>query len=85
MELEWNLTSEQLPKRDESARYSQVPCLCYKRYDWERGDSKGHYYECQILVFNHEHNCWDDASGDDYDCDIERVKYWMYLPKMPKA
>ena len=25
-----------------------------------------------------------DESGDDYECDVEDVEYWMPLPKEPK-
>ena len=82
--MEWKLTTEELPKRNDEKAYSQVWCLVSKRYDWKRGDNEGHYYQTQILVFNHEHECWDQEDGDDYDCDINQVKYWMYLPEPPK-
>lgn len=81
--MEWKLTEEELPKRQENKNYSQVPCLVSKRYDWNRGERKGYYYKVQILVFNHKHKCWDDEDGDDYDCDIERVSHWDYLPEPP--
>ena len=68
----WIKTSEELPKRKEGVRYSQVPCLVYYRRNIE------------ILYFNHEHNCWDDSDGDDYKCDIEDIEYWMPLPNPPQ-
>ena len=51
--------------------------------NWKRGDKEGYYYQTQILVFNHEHECWDGEDGDDYDCDINQVRHWAYLPAPP--
>ena len=79
----WIKTSERLPEKDESKRFSTVPCLVYKRYDWKRGENSGHYYKTEILTFNHEHECWDGEDGDDHDCEIERVSHWMPLPSDP--
>lgn len=70
-EMNWIKTSEQLPARKENARYSQVPCIIVK----DR--------QIQILVFNHEHFCWDDEDGDDHNCDIAEVSHWMPLPELP--
>lgn len=82
--MNWIKTSEHLPPRDETKGYSQVPCLVNKRYDWERNGKKGSYYQIQILLFNHEHEVWDQEDGDDFDCEIERVTHWMPLPERPK-
>ncbi len=68
----WIKTSEQLPAQLENKSYSQVWCLVfYKR-------------NVCILVFNHEHKCWDAEDGDDYECDIYDVEFWMPLPQKPK-
>ena len=32
-------------------------------------------------VYNTRYNCWDDAEGDDYDCDVDENDIWMRLPK----
>ena len=81
--MDWIETAKELPKRQEGVRYSQVPCIVNKRIDWERGENKGSSYNVQILVFNHEHECWDGEDGDDYDCDISQVSHWMPLPVSP--
>lgn len=70
--MNWIKTSEKQPDRMPNVKYSTVRCLT-----WYNG-------EVCILWFNHEHECWDDESGDDYECDIESVKYWMPLPEKPK-
>lgn len=71
--MRWFKTSEVLPERDPNKRYSQVPCLVVK---------KGRRHS-EVLMFNHEHECWDDADGDDTNCLIEDVEYWMPLPEPP--
>ncbi len=71
--MNWVKTSERLPDRVPGASYSQVPCLVW--------DTK--FKEVRILVFNHDHECWDDEDGDDYECDIERCSHWMPLPQGP--
>ena len=63
----WRNPNKELPGRIENVSYSQVPCLV--KY---RGD-------IQILCFNHEHECWDDESGDDYKCEITNVEAWKPL------
>jgi len=68
----WIPCKERLPERQENTRYSQVPCLVFKNN------------QVFMLVFNHEHECWDDESGDDYYCDIYDVSHWMPLPEPPK-
>lgn len=57
--------------------------LVNKKYEWQRHETKGVYYEIQILTFNSFHECWDDESGDDYYCDIDRVTHFMKLPEQP--
>jgi hypothetical protein len=70
--MQWVSVTERRPKRDPNARYSEVPCLvCHKG-------------EIKILVFNHEHMCWDDADGDDFYCKTMEVSHWMELPPPPQ-
>jgi hypothetical protein len=70
--MQWISVKERLPERDPNARYSEVPCLvCHKG-------------EIKILVFNHEHMCWDDADGDDFYCKTMEVSHWMELPPPPQ-
>lgn len=81
--MNWVLTSERIPERKQGTTYSQVPCLAVKVLTNNR---TGEMYlgDVQILVFNHEHDCWDGEDGDDYDCDINDVYAWMPLPEKPK-
>lgn len=38
-------------------------------------------YEVTIRTFNKTYNCWDDESGDDYDCDLDEFNWWLPLPE----
>jgi len=38
----------------------------------------------EILTFNKFYNNWDDADGDDFECDFEKVSHWMPLPNLPQ-
>lgn len=69
----WISVKEKLPERVSGRTYSQVPCIVY------------HDREIRILVFNHEHMCWDQEDGDDHCCNIEDVSHWMPLPDTPEA
>ena len=69
--MEWNKCPEKLPERDKEANYSQVPCIVI------------HDNEIRILVYNHEHMCWDRDDGDDYYCNIADVTHWMHVPAPP--
>lgn len=80
---EWISIKDGLPPREENGHYSQVPCLVNKRYQYVRNGKEGFYYQIQILIFNHAHECWDNEDGDDYNCDIENVTHWMPLPPPP--
>ena len=81
--MEWIKTSDRLPERSQES-YSQVSCLVNKRYKFMRnGEFIKYTYNVEILVFNHEHECWDNEDGDDYNCDIEQVTHWMAFPKSP--
>ena len=70
--MNWIKTSEQRPEKKPRLKYSDPKVLV-----WSEG-------EVMMLCFNHDHECWDDESGDDYYCDIEDVEYWMPLPEEPK-
>ena len=60
-----------LPERVAGRSYSCVPCLVvYHDY-------------VQILVYNHEHECWDDETGDDFKCKPMEVQWWRPLPSPP--
>lgn len=65
----WVRPEAGLPARDVGSRYSQVPCLVLRNG------------QVEILQYNHQHECWDDADGDDYVCDTNDVECWKYVPK----
>ncbi len=60
-----------LPKRKGDGSYEQQDCLVV--------------YKGQVnhLVWNCEHEVWDDMHGDDYFCDSLEPTYWMPLPTPP--
>jgi hypothetical protein len=35
--------------------------------------------QIKLLVYNKNHGCWDDHSGDDYYCDIDRISHWRKI------
>lgn len=69
---QWISTKERLPTRfDNSNDYCQIDCLVVQR-------------DCiKHLVWNCEHNCWDDDSGDDWYCEPMAVEYWQPFPELP--
>jgi len=69
----WIKTSEKQPDKKENVRVSQVPCLAFYKN------------EIRVLYFNHTHECWDNEDGDDFECRIEDVEYWMLLPEKPNT
>jgi len=69
----WSKPSEKLPERVPNVRYSQVPCIVIR------------HNHPEMLVFNHEHNCWDDASGDDFAYAINDVDLWTAVPNWMDA
>lgn len=64
MGMNWRKFPELPPK---IGNEDNVPCLCIRkgRRNFEQ------------LVWSHHHQCWDDADGDDYNCDPEAVEYWF--------
>ncbi len=72
MENNWISTTERLPEKPGKRNYEHVACLVTRGYGTE------------ILMWNCEHECWDDASGDDYECDPLTVTHWQPLPQPPK-
>lgn len=70
--MNWIPTTQQKhPEKPGLKRYEQIPCLVVKGG------------QIQILQWNCEHLVWDDASGDDYYCDVEDVSHWMPLSDLP--
>lgn len=39
---------------------------------------RGDYWE--PAVYNEEHECWDDADGDDYLCELDDVVKFLQIP-----
>jgi hypothetical protein len=61
-------TRDRLPEKPGLKSYEQIPCLIFVDGDWE------------ISVWNCEHLCWDDASGDDFRYHPNKPDLWLPLP-----
>ena len=64
-ELKWLNYPEHKPKNDERV------LIIRKGY--------GNYWE--PAVYNEDHECWDDADGDDYFCELESVEKFLSIPE----
>lgn len=73
MDNNWISTLDRLPEKTGKYRYEQIGCLVY------------HNGSVKMLVWNCEHDCWDDADGDDYFCDSLSPSHWMPLPSPPNT
>lgn len=62
-----------LPEKPGLKSYEQIPCLVKLNGDFA------------ILVWNCEHNCWDDEDGDDYECDPLAVTCYVPLSEVAKT
>ena len=63
-------TIDDLPKK-QTDRYGQYDCLVY------------HKGGVKPLVWNCEHVCWDDWTGDDFYCDALEPSHYMLFPEPP--
>lgn len=53
----------------------------------------GYWGEPRILTYNDYYRCWDDESGDDFECELDatenasddglRIEFWQSLPDNP--
>ena len=64
-ELKWLNYPEHKPKNEERV------LIIRKGY--------GNYWE--PAVYNEEHECWDDADGDDYFCELDSVEKFLSIPE----
>lgn len=71
--MEWITTKDKPPLRKGKGEYEQQDCLVF------------HNGEIKHLVWNCEHECWDDSTGDDFYCHPKDVDYWMPFPPSPGA
>lgn len=69
--MNWISTKQRLPVKPNLKPYEQIPCLVVRNG------------QVEILVWNCEHICWDDSSGDDFACAASYVEYWAPLPEPP--
>ena len=79
-EATWYFTEDQLP---ETNGRKSVKCICEKRYERQGNDKLIVSYHTEVLCYDPRHKCWDDADGDDYNCDLNQVRRWTYLPYPP--
>lgn len=70
--MEWIKTSDKLPEKPGLKNYEQIDCLVF------------HKGEIKHLVWNCEHLCWDDHTGDDFYCQPKEPTHWMPFPKIPE-
>lgn len=74
MSILFHKTKEELQKvldKYENDNYPQIPCLV-------KGNlSTGYGYG--IKYWNVTSQCWDDETGDDYECDKYDIDEWAYL------
>lgn len=64
-ELKWLNYPEHKPKNEERV------LIIRKGY--------GNYWE--PAVYNEDHECWDDADGDDYFCELDSVVKFLSIPE----
>ena len=38
----------------------------------------------EVLNWNEYHKCWDDYENDDYECDRDKVDYWIPFSELPE-
>jgi hypothetical protein len=69
----WTRVDESLPKKPSVRDYEHVGCNVFIPR-----------HGVTILMWNCEHECWDDESGDDVSRYNEQVTHWRELPKAPK-
>lgn len=70
-EESWVRTEDSLPERPE--------------------DSNDYHIYCYIVVgrmilerpWNYEHECWDDAEGDDFQYAAYEASHWQPMPQQP--
>lgn len=43
-----------------------------------------HFGEVRILTYNDYYKCWDTEDGDDYNCELNSIEWWMPLPEYKK-
>lgn len=54
---------------------------CYEQYDcliWHNGSVRHRVWNC-------EHVCWDDRTGDDFYCDALEPSHYILFPEPPAA
>jgi hypothetical protein len=69
--MQWISTKDRLPQKPGIEAYEQLDCLVYLNG------------EIIHLVWNCEHLCWDDHTGDDWYCDQDAPSHWMPFPQPP--
>lgn len=72
MDKKWHYTEKgeypQIFGEYEKQNYPQIPCLVQ-----EQNCSYG------VRYWNPQCDCWDDEECDDYYCEKDGVRRWMYL------
>ncbi len=69
----WIATADRLPEKPGKKDYEQIDCFVFLKGQIKR------------LVWNCEHQVWDDSSGDDYYCDALEPTHWMEDKSWPSV
>ena len=72
--IAWTNTSDSLPQKPGVRDYEQIECLIRM----PNGD-------IVIAMWNCEHECWDDADGDDYRFDPTTPTHWLAMTSIRAA
>ncbi len=71
----WNVGVPPIDPNDTRA-YKQTACIVTRI----RQHKNGIYPTVEVLMYNHQHECWDDETGDDFVCSPADVAAWRLLP-----
>lgn len=66
----WVNSSEKgFPLKPNKEKYEQLQCLVIR---------KGNK-DIEMLMWNCEEQCWDEADGDDYCCDADKIEWYKII------
>lgn len=68
----WTRPQDYLPPDSGKYNVEQIQCLAIRNSGIE------------MLYWNPTHNCWDNADGDDWECDPFDVEWYMRMDLLPE-
>lgn len=69
---QWIRPQDYLPPDSGQYNVEQIQCLAIRNSGIE------------MLYWNPTHNCWDNADGDDWECDPFDVQWYMRMDLLPE-